>query len=818
MRLKNKILIVFICLVLIVSVVVIYLNQVVLPTKIKTLIVTTLTEKTKANVSLETVRLNILKGLVLKNLKFSDNTREIASIKEASVILLMLPLVFKKIVIPRINITSAQIFLERRADNTFNLSDFLLKNTTAEGKFSLFIYSISINNSRIVFQDDTLNPVFTKNIENLDLDLAASLPAALRFNLRAEIPGKVTTKIRASGEVGLINKQFLSKIYIDNFSPQEFIAYYNTAGFSFPSGTVDGLVNLVFKDDTLNIDSQLQSDNLAVSKSKVNTVFTSKVKGTLQYGIKEGKLKYQGQAHITKLDASGVTFVDKISDLSGVVLFNESGLSCDLIKGQALGLPAEAKLTLSDFANPLLRADIKADLTSSDIKRLLKDKFQTVIPGEIQTTAKLFVNIESALTQQGSTKASGYLDIPNARIKLDKVDAPFEEFSGRIHFSPNHLQWQDISLKYLGVAYKISGSVSNFKSPAIQFALSSKDLDMDSAFGYKDKTVSLSKCSGRYLGSEFSLAGEIDLNDTSNIFIDGSGSVILDLNDIKYLLKKYQSQINVIKPAGKANIQFSFIGTPKALKNCSIEAKISSPAVSAYGLHAGDVVLNYAQSDGIVNIPLYKMSLYDGIMQGGASINLSSENLPFWLSVSLQGIKIEKLKDDTPIKDKKDLAGVINGDIRLSGLANDKSKLSGAGKIMITEGRLWELNLFKGLGQILFAKDFAHIVFSEASCNFIVQDQSIASDNLKMTSLLAEVTGSAKVGFDSSINALLDVHVNDEYVPLTGTFKDVTTAIMGRAGRFGVIEIEGTLKEPKYKFKTDVGGIIGVLKDTILGR
>jgi hypothetical protein len=74
--------------------------------------------------------------------------------------------------------------------------------------------------------------------------------------------------------------------------------------------------------------------------------------------------------------------------------------------------------------------------------------------------------------------------------------------------------------------------------------------------------------------------------------------------------------------------------------------------------------------------------------------------------------------------------------------------------------------------------------------------------------------------FDSSIDAQLNVEVLDENVPLTGTFKDITTAIVGKAGRFGVIKISGTLKEPKYKFKTAVAvtDIIKGLKDILLEK
>ncbi|MBP7216948.1 MAG: hypothetical protein KBA46_06665, partial [Candidatus Omnitrophica bacterium] len=119
---------------------------------------------------------------------------------------------------------------------------------------------------------------------------------------------------------------------------------------------------------------------------------------------------------------------------------------------------------------------------------------------------------------------------------------------------------------------------------------------------------------------------------------------------------------------------------------------------------------------------------------------------------------------------------------------------------------------------VLFDQDFfTNIIFRKGYCNFVVQDQNIATNNLVLKSNVADMNGSVKIGFDSSLDASLDVHVLDEMVPLTGTFKDVTTAIVGQAGRFGVIKISGTLQEPKYKFKPAIVDLFKGIKEVFMG-
>ena len=134
--------------------------------------------------------------------------------------------------------------------------------------------------------------------------------------------------------------------------------------------------------------------------------------------------------------------------------------------------------------------------------------------------------------------------------------------------------------------------------------------------------------------------------------------------------------------------------------------------------------MGYSQQSGIADIPFMHLSLYDGSMDAVGKINLTSENLPYWLNADIKGIKLEKLKLDTPVKDK-DISGIIQAQAEISGFSNDLSRLNGAGTVLITEGRLWQLDLFKGIGTLIFTSDFTNVVFNQGSCAFVIQDKYI---------------------------------------------------------------------------------------------
>ena len=98
----KKILILIIVIILAVSAGIFYLNKTILPTKIKAEIVNGLESITQKKVILGSVQLNIVKGLVLKDLIIRDDLNAIINVKEAHCRFLILPLFNKKIMISRL--------------------------------------------------------------------------------------------------------------------------------------------------------------------------------------------------------------------------------------------------------------------------------------------------------------------------------------------------------------------------------------------------------------------------------------------------------------------------------------------------------------------------------------------------------------------------------------------------------------------------------------------------------------------------------------------------------------------------------------------
>lgn len=808
---KKKILPFLFILIVLIAFGIVYLNNVVLPTKLKYLIINSLKEQTKKEVSLESLRFNIFKGLVIRNLIIYDKENTIFQLKEASCTFLIPPIFKKTLVISAVKLNYPNVFLQRRSDGTFNLSDlFPNQNPSAQNaKFKILIRKIYVKGASIHFQDNTLSPPFTKEIENLDLILALSLPASVKFSFTSKVKAKPTMLLKASGEFIIPTKELTAKITLKDFSPQDFSNYYESTGISISQGFISSaVIDLKLKEEILGIVLDAQNNDLHITKDEISSVINGFLRTEIKYSLKDKQPIFRGRLLLSDSRLSGLEFVGDVSGLSGEIDFSDSEISAQKLEALILDVPVIIQVNLTDFKNPQLALNVSCEPSLAILSQLIKDKFKFALPGQLNGESDLILSLQTAIPASKGLQFNGALDIKNASLKLDKVASLIQEINGKLQFNQDKLTWSNFSFKWLDIPYSTQGSITNFLSPEVKLALASGNLSLDSQFLVNNKIISISECAGRYFNSEFSAIGDIDVSKPEYLASRLNGKIKFDLQDLKECFKKSSSALEKIKPEGLMEVQFDINGDIKEIKSCTLDAKASGDSVSLYGLKAKNLLLNYNQAKGEAKISLMHFSFYDGDIDAWANINLNSDDLPFSVNLNMKDVKLEKLMLDTPAK-QKDLAGTIQAKAKINGTSLDTKTISGSGNIAIKEGKLWQLNLFKGLGALLFSKqDFTNIVFSDGYCDFSIKDKYIYTDNLTLKSNITDLTGKVKIGFDSSLDTSLNVHVLDEMVPLSGTFKDITTAIIGQAGRFGVIRITGTLGEPKYTFQPAVVDII----------
>jgi len=786
-----------------------YLNEVVIPAYLKRSVVEEIETATQKKVLLGSLRFSIFQGMVLKRLVLYDDTNIILDVKEASCALLVMPFFKKDIIIPMIRLKSPTILLERRPDNSINLFDLFNQKYTPRHGYSVIVHKIRITNAQVKFVDDTLTPQYTQKINNLNMYLYLSLPSRAQFDLECEVSSASPVRVDSSGEYDIAENKGAAKILAKDISLKEFSRYYDNLGISIPEGKTDALIKLTLKDDIIGADISSQTKDLVISKEKISAKLDSAINAGVQYAIKDKKFIYSGNVKIDNLSIPGVKYIENAEEIKGDFRFSNSGLSSDNISAKIFGIPVEAKVNSDKLDASLLNIYIASYMKLDVLQAILKDKFNISIPADLEGSGKLNLAMQYKMPLSAPPQISGSLDMADATIKMKKGRPTLEKVNGTLRLEANQLMWSGIAFRCLDTDYKTSGTLTNFETPGLQLELSSKDLSLGSVFAVNGDVITFTKFAGRYIDSNFSLTGKVDLASPSAINADIAGALDVDINDIKVISKDFKDKLERMKAMGRLSADFNLKGNLKDIKFCAIDAKILSNPISLYGFKPTNIIIDYYQKDGIVDMPSIHSFLYGGTLDANARIELVPKGNPYSISADIKDVRLEKLKEDTGLRDK-DISGSIRIQANLNGLSDNPASLAGSGKLAITNGKLWQLNMFKGLGVLLFTSDFNEIFFKEVSAAFIVKDRTIFSDGLWLTSDLINMYGSAQIDFDNNINVSLKAEITNKALE-SGARKNITSAI----GKYTLIDITGTLKDPKYKFKPDIGGILGDIQGAL---
>lgn len=810
---KRKILLVILLILLIFSSAIFVLNNYYLPLKVKALAIKLIAEQTNKEVSLASVQLNIFKGLVLRDVVIGDKNAEIIRFKEASFTFLIWPFFKKKIIVPQISIIEPYLLLERRKDNSINLLDlFKAKSNQSEGKFNIFINKVIIKKGKVIFVDNTLNAPVKKNIEDIGLALSFSFPSNVKFNLHARINSEKVMELAVLGKYDILKNVLDSKFSLKNFSPQAFKEYLLMQGFSFNKGLVDAAGTVQLNNKIISSSLALNTEDLSISKEEFNISLKGALESKISYDLINKKLLFSGRAKLAQTDIFGLDYIEAIEDISGDFSFDNSKLVSDNLAASCLGFPVKAKLSLTDYANPSLHLNGTFKPEFNFIWEILKTKFSLDWPiTKVSGNGLVFFDLKTKLPFVGPPQINGFLDLKEGKIEALKLNGPIDGISGRINFTTNSLNWDDLIFNFSGKKYQFSGLLSDFSSPLLKSSLTSFPLKLISEIRFSRGNILLNSLNAIYNESTVNLKGTLSTLENAKPFVDVNGNARLELNDFPQLFNLSKELTDKLKLGGNFGASFTLKGNPQDLKNCSIKALANADNVSLYGLKLDDVSLDYAQVPKRGEIQFCRINLYGGILDLRGILDFNKESPEFIAKAIINNLDIAKLKLDTQLK-KQDISGTLHAEADFSFPFNNFSSINSRGLIVIKDGNLWQLDLFKGMGALLFTTDYTNIKFTEGSCNFRIQNKRFFTDDLILRSMLADIEGSLGIGFDESILAKLNVHVAME-APLTGTFKDVTTKILGQADRFGIIEISGTLKKPEYKFKPAVPEIIESLKN-----
>lgn len=747
------------------------------------------------------VRFDLLKGLVLDRVVLYDGKNVVIRASQVSSGFLIPSLFSKRVIVPVITVSSPVIYAERSPDGSLNLFGLIPKEYASRSGLAVSVHRIIVRHGVIVFVDRTAYPELVKKLTDFELEIKLYLPIRATFRSSFKIPASTTIKI--TGEYVIPKAELAADLSSDDLSLQDFAYYYRPYGFILPEGAAAVKAAVRIKDGLATADIAASAREVLAVSGKVRTKADCDVRAVVRYDIAGKTADFSGEADILRMSIEGILPEEagRIENIRAKATFDRMRLASDDARAEVLGMKWDAKVNIVNFASPIIDVYAHSSVHLAALEETLRKRLGVKFPTEIAGRGDLLISMQSEPGRE--VKFKGNLSVNDATARLGKGNFPIEKLSGEFQFDANEARWRHISASYRGVGYRSSGSIKSFESPRIQLEVSSKDLSYQSLLSMAGNTINITSLDGKYFNSRFSAKGDMNLEDPGAVEADIKGSLDFDLADLRRI-SPGSGGVRKMRPAGKLHAELELSGDVKDLRTCYVDAKIKSKQMSVYGVRMTDATLAFLQEQGVGNIRQFRADLYGGTLAVSGRIDWLAKGMPYAVNIDAIGVKMDRLKEDTDFKDK-DVSGDVKVYADVKGVFRDASRFTGIGHAGIKNGKLWQLNLFKGTGAMIFSRDFSDVVFTEGACDWKVDGNSLSIENLVMKSDLLTLRGAGKIGFDRSVKGMIRPEVDEDEAG-TGT-------LASAVGKGTVIEIGGTLKDPAFKTRTNVIDVVGAMLD-----
>jgi len=614
----RKILFIFILLAIAGSIGLWYVNEYVMPTKGRSLVLEYLVKSTGREITLGSIYYNPFRGVILRDLTVSDDPkygRKFLEVKKLYLNILYLPLLReKKLVVSSVRVESPVIFVTIDDKNEWNFMSLLfLKDMKPDRRPDVLVNSVSVTGGKCVFEDLATEPDFRKDLNDINFSVSLSYPLKAKYRLSAELGIPQKNSMTADGEFVPSSKNTTLNLKLKNIPLSEFSPYYDGMPFKSLSGNLSGNISAAFsyensltvatmasvtaldlkRDDLtanggIDISGKMAVDLKDKARLKMPCVITASAKmGKLELASKEfavkgavdanGKfvfdlkdkavpLKYTADTLLRDTKISGVPSFGSIDRINGKIYFDDTKLWTDLLKGVARGFDCVFSGSIKDYKNPCLSLTAKTDLDIAKLGELLPPEAKDKLKGfALSGISKVSLNISGLLKEQPKIPLAYIVssELLDCSVKPDFLDKPIGPINGSLTIKQESIALRNISaFGFDGKKYLLSGDITGFKTPACDLSLSSDELKLKTVFRSLENSLVFSKFDGKYRDSVFNLSGSYaDFKDPA---LDIKGTLNTKLSELaQFFPKENRELLDKLDPRTAVAAAFKFSGKTK---------------------------------------------------------------------------------------------------------------------------------------------------------------------------------------------------------------------------------------------------------------
>ncbi|MDP8246767.1 MAG: AsmA-like C-terminal region-containing protein [Candidatus Tritonobacter lacicola] len=771
----------------------VYLSNIALP-----IVRRELSSATGCQAEMDDVRFSIFGGIVIKDLHLKDAEGiPIFSSEEVRIRPWMLPLLLLRFEVRAAKLVHPVVTLRRDGDGRWNLARLVADLAKRKGEVGALPSHVKLREGRVEVQYSPGGGV-EHAAEKFDMDLGFTTNGKASYRGSVLISVSESSSITVKGTYDPVARQNLVKAVGNgiNLAPHAaFIREISGIPLAGTAGEVDFDIDVKAGADEVTGNGTVTWEGIRIDDKSVSFSGDLSMEGGFYTDMERAPI-YRGTVKVSSSTLKLDVVPREFTGVAGLINVSGDMMSSTNLTGIYEGHPVRAMGNITGFSAPEL--DLKVDSTV-EINRILE---LFGLPPDI-ADSKIFsgmseteIFIRGKLTGKEPLLLTGGFKVSEGSVALKELPA-IQDISGTAYIIADEVVIRNAQGRIGEESVSIKGDITMAAEPGLDITISSPESLISLKGTIVKDALRLESLSGNFGTSTFAISGLV--RDFADPYLDLTYNGNANLDRLRKMIPEGSAPkplfgIDLI-PKGNVSLHGTIEGAAFQPEKLAFDLEGSSNSLELAKWFINSVSFSANMKDGFITVDNFTGIINQGTITANGTIDTSGEKIRISLAGSGQGINF---KGKMPEDSKEQTYGTLTGDINVKGFPSDPSSLSGDGKILIERGKIWQLNFFKGLQNILGVvhPNIGSIVFDRISGTFSLENSFIDSTDLTLDSSSIKLYTKGRVGLDGTLDCVMDVQLFNTRGNL---IKKVTGTIMNISGQLVGVKLTGTIKDPDWR-------------------